>query len=377
MPATFLWVLVAVAVAERDVGLLMSHEGFAYLGKFCFDYTRPKGSGLSPYDGSRMTFDLTLKNIGSGHYQELQVLLYDDEPQSWPSIYQQGRGYTKSCHERVARAKNARGRTRGSNSTSMPKNRFTVHFDEDRNWVMPHIHVHEHQRPRFWYVVLANCKGFHGVEYKAEFLNQGPYWKREFGVNEQGLNIISSVFLSFYSCMSILHIWMISKYREKAIYHPLLQLYSISILAQALSFACMFAHTWTFTFTGIGIPICNSLSELLFLASRLTLLLFLLLVAQGWGTVKIGINYRESLFGLLGGFCMCYFLLLLWDVKFRDPASTLYLYESIPGVFILILDILATVWYVLSARKTLQVTPNPNPNPFYSRHHINRKHEIC
>jgi len=111
-------------------------------------------------------------------------------------------------------------------------------------------------------------------------------------------------------------------------------------------------HYWIKTFDGVGIAFFDSFAEMLGVVSRLSLMLLLILIAQGWGTLELSIMYKQGILGLMGGIAFCYCMMLLWDIKFRDPASTLYLYESIPGMLILLLDCVATGWFVYSTYQT-------------------------
>ncbi len=250
------------------------------------------------------------------------------------------------------------------------RHKTVVRFNEKGEWKMPRIHVHEHKRPRIWYIVVANCGKLAGnpsrddragagayaedtstssgvikVAYNAKFVNQGPQWKKEFGVNEQGLNILFGLFFLLYLGLCCSHVLTIREYRQRGSYHPLIQLLSITLFSQLLYLSLLCCHTLVFTFDGIGVKVFKLAGEVCALVSRLSLLLLLMLLAQGWGTVNISIQNRDGLQILLGMFLLCYGLLLFWDISFRDPASTLYMYESYPGLLVLLLDVFATLWF--------------------------------
>eukprot|EP00466_Bigelowiella_natans_P010212 jgi/Bigna1/70411/fgenesh1_pg.12_\ len=206
--------IMSAVSGEVVKGTVNSGEGFAYIGKFCFDYTKPKAE--SPvHDGSQMIFDLKLEqqahpssSSSSSDAKDddgLRVYLYDDEVMSWPSIYQKG----KSCEEKITAAKNSASR------------KYAVQFDKEGKWEMSRIHVHEHLRPRFWYVVVANCKGLTAdIKYEASFINQGGLWRKQFGVNEQGLNLLATSFFLTYLILIGIHMRNIAEYIRKDIHHP-------------------------------------------------------------------------------------------------------------------------------------------------------------
>lgn len=327
---------------ETDVGIASSRNGLAYLGKFCFDHTRTHADREHPSaDHSNMRFSLSLwRGPSSTAGPNLRLYLFDDEPESWPSVYRRG----KSCAEVTAAAKPADSR------------KTSVRFGPDGRWTMHGVRIHESQRPRVWYVALADCSpgaSFSGIRFRARFVNQGGEWRREFGVNEQGLNVISGAFLTAYLAMAAAHIYSFPEYRRRGAWHPLIRLFSASLFAQLARLLLLFCHTLIFTFDGMGIRPFRVAAGACALLSRLSLITMFILFAQGWATIRLSVESRSGLLTLLGAFVAAYLLLLLWDIRFRDPASTLYLYESAPGVLILALDAVAAVWFAAAMLRTL------------------------
>ncbi len=77
-----------------------------------------------------------------------------------------------------------------------------VHFDANHQFFFA-TNINEHIRPRFWYVVLANCDKVYGITYSIHWLNlQASSWQAEFGVNEQGLNTINLVFFLIFTSIT-------------------------------------------------------------------------------------------------------------------------------------------------------------------------------
>ena len=67
------------------------------------------------------------------------------------------------------------------------------------------------------------------------------------------------------------------------------------------------------------------------MASQLVFILMLLLLAKGWAISKTQITDQKI---LTAGFCvflLCYISMFIWENVGRDPASTIYVYESAPG----------------------------------------------
>jgi len=57
--------------------------------------------------------------------------------------------------------------------------------------------------------------------------------------------------------------------------------------------------------------------------------------------------------------------MFIWQNVGQDPASTLYVYESAPGIIILVLRALTLLWFLFELRRTLQEEENPDKRGFY------------
>jgi hypothetical protein len=103
--------------------------------------------------------------------KDMHFLVYDDEPESWPAIYNHP---TMSCQEKMSKA-----------LLNVP-----VTFSGD-TWIWEHQGlVFEHTRPRFWYAVLANCRQIDFLVYNLVWVNSAASpWQREFGTFFSFLNL--------------------------------------------------------------------------------------------------------------------------------------------------------------------------------------------
>jgi len=60
-----------------------------------------------------------------------------------------------------------------------------------------------------------------------------------------------------------------------------------------------------------------------------------------------------------------YISLITWDNVGRDPASTLYIYESAPGIAILVVRFLTLCWFFWELRLTFLEETHPSKRQFY------------
>lgn len=156
-----------------------SRAGWLEIGRFCFDVGDPGGMVDVRLSADRARSD------------DLEVLLFDDEPGSWPAAL------GLPCAEAARLAKNVDPRTRRVPALYRPW------WDGQGRWLMPPTPVREEAHPRFWYVVVANCRGFEDLGYEVAFLNPGGLLRRPFGVDQQGLLQLHAACALLYALLAL------------------------------------------------------------------------------------------------------------------------------------------------------------------------------
>ena len=130
-------------------------------------------------------------------------------------------------------------------------------------------------------------------------------------------------------------------------------------------------HRLAYMHNGFGNPVSLAMSEsaccihltlwvevpmLVFDVTVQILFIFiLLLLGHGWCITYMRLRWKQLTFFVVGLFAGLYLLLFSWGVLFIDPATTLYIYESVPGLLILIVRLVVAVWFakaVFDARYT-------------------------
>eukprot|EP01084_Bolivina_argentea_P284289 487179_1 len=109
-------------------------SGFSFLGKFCFQ-------DRDTLNLTAGTIDVELTNNGDGS-TKYYLALYDDQSNSWNKIYDSG----LNCTEKISAYYRALEHVTVPSDSSFEKT----------------IKIHQHLRPRWWWVYLVNC------EYKTE-----------------------------------------------------------------------------------------------------------------------------------------------------------------------------------------------------------------
>eukprot|EP00455_Lapot_gusevi_P029449 TRINITY_DN3152_c0_g2_i1.p1 TRINITY_DN3152_c0_g2~~TRINITY_DN3152_c0_g2_i1.p1 ORF type:complete len:424 (+),score=143.04 TRINITY_DN3152_c0_g2_i1:68-1339(+) len=332
--------LLATVQAGFSTGYVHSENGFAYLSKFCFDFTPPE----SPDPAGEMHVKLLLDPHVRVPPPDMNLLIYDDQDFSWPAVYNK----PLSCSEKRSKA-----------LLSVP-----VVF---QNGVFEHRGiVFEHLRPRFWYVVLANCQRIYGVTYQVTFENSvASGWSKQFGVNEQGLNTLYLVYFLVVAALVAVHGYGLRPLWSNGL-PPIHRLFTAGLCILWLAIALELFHLFVYMANGFGSPLMHGFSQLLRVVSQLCMLFLLLLLSTGWCISTENITHRSRIITTFLALSASYLLLLLWAAG-RDPASTLYVYDSFPGACIVALNVAALAMFLSWLRESHDAENDPEKKAFYWR----------
>ena len=116
---------------------------------------------------------------------------------------------------------------------------------------------------------------------------------------------------------------------------------------------------------GIGVPAFDAFGELADMTSQTVFIICLVLVSHGWGVTGKLLFDRIRLTTLSVLLALSYFVLFLWQRVGRDRASTLYLYDSVPGALIIVVRVGAFVWFMYSLLRTYRLEPDALRKNFY------------
>ena len=187
----------------------------------------------------------------------------------------------------------------------------------------------------------------------------------EFGVDEQGLLATYLVFFLTFVVDSTLHSWgLIKMWRQDAL-HPIVKLLTSSILLQCVSIFCEFVHLAIYSGNGVGAPVMDGISQVLDMVSQLFFMLLLILISKGWTISSPRLTDRRALFIILAVFLFSYVALFIWKEAATDSASTSYVYESPPGIILLVMRTLTLGWFLYCLHLTFTHETHPDKRRFY------------
>jgi len=302
--------LCSAEIYEGDI--LRKNAGFWFLGRFAFE-NDPSGAFVGTMD-----INLTCSQQDLPELQGLEVLLYDDEDNSWPSVYQQ----SKTCQAWRQAAKNWDDNTQSVQSEY--KVFWNLTFASNTSWHSK-PYITQAVRPRFWYVVLSSCdsNGTGLVHYHVHFLNiQENAWNNEFGVNEMGLNTLFLVLFIFYTIFITVHYFGVFLFWKNHKYvHPLIRLFAVVVTVQFFFILFKMIHYVTFASNGKGIIGLDYFGDVLEVVAKVCFILMIMLLALGW-TITSETLYGTS-FVILSVFLFSatWIAILIWRLAVQDPAA--------------------------------------------------------
>lgn len=304
---------------------------WVFVSKFCFS-TAGEGN---------LTWTVFAEDESGG--QGYLLLFYDDVAESWPEVY--GNRKSLTCQEKVARAR------------------------ANRTVVTGEMHIQpfkDHERAHFWYFAMANCGAAKlDFQYQFELTNAGSSWSRQFSYDEQGLTAMYLFFWLFFTALTVVHMFGAWKLHVEGVLHPVVRLFATAVVAQTMALLVYFIHYIVYTSNGIGAPGLQGLGNILDMISQVVLMFVLILVAMGWGITQHHVQGKNLVVVLVSALVLGYMTMFVWDNVSRNPASTLYIYESAAGIIILLLRTLTWVWFSWSLFRSYVEEHQPKKRNFY------------
>ncbi|TMW60503.1 hypothetical protein Poli38472_000545 [Pythium oligandrum] len=328
---------------------------FEYIGKFCFTY-QPTLRHLAGRITGEIQTDLS----------DLRVALYDDEALFWNYIMTD-----PSCD---CECKLSSTHTKAVFNVSATTD-FSIPFEFE-------MKIHEHLRPRFWYVALARCVPG-GDDYHPSFtqITEASFRKyyfsawyeihmtqfdgSELAVQEQGLPLIYGLLTLFSGFASVLQTLSARRLHQSESFHPIVKLLTLDVICFTVANGLLFGHFYLYQFNGFGVPLFEYSANILQVFVRVGTILLAMLVAKGWTINSVRLQGQEQLSCLILSVLSLYLSMSMWYLVWLDPASTLYIYDSWPGVGICALHLGVLVWFVSMLLDTRAYEEASNKRRFF------------
>ncbi|ETP35534.1 hypothetical protein F442_16305 [Phytophthora nicotianae P10297] len=335
-------VLLSATKASIFAGYTVGRQ-FQYIGKFCFSWT----STLDDIAG-RIAGEIETDVDG------LQVAIYDDEALFWNFVMTD---ISCDCYCKVS-AQHTKGVFNVTATNSHHVTPFTFNVD-----------IREHLRPRFWYVALARCVPG-GDQYKPSFTeitetNFRKYyfssWFKihmtqgdgsELPVQQQGLPAIYAVMAAVAGAAAAAQLVAVRRMRQSESFHPIMRILTLVVLFFFLCNALLFIHFTTYEFNGLGVPFFKYAARITDVFVRVGTLLLAMVIAKGWTINSVTLDGQIKLSCVILVILVLYLSMAMWYLVWLDPASTLYIYDSWPGLGICLLQVCVLGWFVNTILET-------------------------
>jgi len=215
-------------------------------------------------------------------------------------------------------------------------------------------------------MAFANCDGGGiSIKYDALLLQPNKNWNEQFSFEEIGLLEGYLFFLVVFVIFTAAHLHsMITMYRIAPV-HPILWLLSSAVLLELVSIVFVFIHYMTYSGNGIGVPALKTLGDIFDICSQIVLIMLLVVLSKVWTITRTKIVGRNQIIVIFAIFIVVYFVIFIWGLVGVDPATTDYIYNSAPGIIILVVRTLAWIYFLYSIRETLIVENHPTKRKFY------------
>lgn len=308
--------------------------GRFYIGKFCFDYaSRDDKAGRFSFTMSGEVQPLQEVSMegGSEGMSGLFFAVFDDELDSWKksvSLYGASNdGSSASCEDLLR------------------YQHYYVQVPPQAHSFNRTVYITESVRPRFWYFtfVACNISIVTPLQYQIHAQNIKQGIQSEFSLDERGtlpLQLFATVFfglLAYALRVCVIRAEGTEAFRSR----PLLRLLLFSACMSTAGASCNLLHCAVFMADGVGWPFFEMLGQLELCCAKAVFSILQLLVAKGWALFYSPeeVARRRMVFCTLGLIVAISFGCEVNAQWFHDASTTLYLYESLPGTLILILNV--------------------------------------
>jgi GPR180/TMEM145, transmembrane domain len=227
---------------------------------------------------------------------------------------------------------------------------------------------HDNSRAHFWWFAAANCDDGSVFEltYDIHMQNAGDgAWDREFSYDQQGVLTMYIVFLCVWTVGLAVEAYAAFTLWRKECWHAMVRVLDAAILVEWFSLLFVTIHYGVYKDDGMGVLGLFYVGQALNMCSVLLFTLLLLLMAKGWAISTMELNGKWQLAVAMSVLAAAYVLLFFWGIFGVDPADTLYVYQSAPGIVLLVVRVLVGCFYGVLLFLTLRAESMDVKRLFY------------
>lgn len=174
----------------------------------------------------------------------------------------------------------------------------------------------------------------------------------ELPVQQQGLPTIYAVMTAVAGAAAAAQIVAVQRMRQSESFHPIMRILTLVVLFFFLCNALLFIHFTTYEFNGLGVPFFKYAAKITEVFVHVGTLLLAMVIAQGWTINSVTLDGQIKLSCLILATLVLYLSMAMWYLVWLDPASTLYIYDSWPGLGICVLQVCVLGWFINTILET-------------------------
>jgi len=215
---------------------------------------------------------------------------------------------------------------------------------------------------------VADCaNGSTGLnlDYSLEFKNPGNYWWAQYSYDEQGIPQMYIFFTLFYIILVGTQIQAAYSLHKIESFHPIVQILTVIVALHFVSCIVESIHYLSYGNDGVGAPGLKSFGELILMIAQILMMFLCILIAKGWAITTNYLTEKFLIIGVIVIYFIAHLSLFIWDNVGNDPASTLYFYDSIPGLIVILLRLGLACWFLWCLRTTIQLESLSEKKNFY------------
>lgn len=325
----------------------------SFISKFCFTF--------NPIPQQRAgTLEVTVRAPNMMPSQHVVLLLLDDEADSYPGPTSGWNDLT--CEEQTRRAK-------------------IYHALDPLQVVQPNgqllrFKIVEKLRPRWWYIALNDCSPESlTANFTLHAVNNAYGWASEFSADRRFVLYVFVPLAVVYACLVVLQFYANSVLADMAdaddasskAAHPFARILLAGLLLGCGATILSVIHNVLYALHGTADPITHVSAKFLYVSSDFVLASLLLLVSQGKciSYIMVAADGRRML-RLLGPFLISCFLLELWgDYSVSRRYRIDYVYTTLFGWALILVDLLLLGVYAANLRSTYDVERDRGDGAFY------------
>jgi len=312
--------MVGCVTSKRIAGHLESVDQWSYIDKFCF--------GAIGAQSGEIQVQINTPRVD----HQLKIALYDDQTTSWSEVYHA----QDSCANKLTHARSV--------------------FDVDKHKTSIPVFINEKVRPRWWYIVVADCSG-EGVDlkYNIQMLNAGGFLEREFSWDTQGtvqVTCVCTVLVVVCTCLYACNLQTVGAQAPTAA-----KVVLMILLLESFALILSLMNLSVFAGDGVGLALCNNISRAAWLLFQVSLVVFGVAMARGWLWQSAGIGAACKMIMLISVLIVLHVCCYMWHWFVADPAEVQYIYSSPPGLLLGAVRLLCLGWLLMEVYIALQFYP--------------------